>query len=471
MKLCIFLILHLAFLLLLVGAEEKTAAKDPPTKAAEEAIEKTAEKPVEKSEDEKEADGDGTDATAERKKRSHADDNRRHSDDRGDGDGGRDSDGGDGDGRPSDEPEDRADSEDQPCAHGADACDSDTMRRLNDRFNEFNEKLQSGECDGNSRRGDDDGDDTRRRGDDDRRRGDDDRRRGDDDRRRRGDEGGRDSSFADPPAPPAPANDGDSDTSSSCVFGENCESFHGARKYCTHNIREVNQANMVACCSLCRTTGNCNCWTWHNGGECWLKEECDRYTVGLEHVSGLPRKSQGSRQASCEECWLDYDTEVKDHDITGQSDFEVCTLAACCECCKTTTGCTTFMFKPDVANDTDSCGRCWLKYASGGERVPNNLYMVGYLTVVPKQTCNVTDGLYFDDENLWDQGMWGVTPAECCQSCSETAFCAAWSWTTKQGGFCEFKKSLDLPNNNVPGFQATSGTPDLNYGLPPNPFP
>jgi hypothetical protein len=83
--------------------------------------------------------------------------------------------------------------------------------------------------------------------------------------------------------------DGDVTNGDTNVAAALCRQFRVASRFCSPNIREVNLVSPVACCGLCITTGQCRCWSWTNGAQCWLKKDCGRRTTDLEYFSGVPR--------------------------------------------------------------------------------------------------------------------------------------------------------------------------------------
>jgi len=249
-----------------------------------------------------------------------------------------------------------------------------------------------------------------------------------------------------------------------CKQSEQCHTFVSNEKYWSENIRLVYGVSRSACCALCRTTGNCKCWSWQTQGECWLKQECEKKTPYRGFYSGTPKEAGETKR-----CWVEKNCKLEGDTIKvdGKENIKVESFAKCCELCRETSGCIAVSFLPKKSGHTDGDGTCSLKYTSGHERDNSTEYMAGYLAVLPVASCNITVGYGWDQEPFNYPGAYPVTPAECCQLCTESSGCAAWSWIPDFGGTCYFFfcSNSDLFADDG----AISGVPDPNRDVAPLP--
>ncbi|KAF0726378.1 hypothetical protein Ae201684P_021162 [Aphanomyces euteiches] len=222
--------------------------------------------------------------------------------------------------------------------------------------------------------------------------------------------------------------------------------------YPGNDLAETNRANHADCCNDCAATPGCAAyvWTTYNDGTCFLKSKASKAQAVQGAKAALWTPLTAPPTLECSDVVDGVDYPGNDLSETSRTNY-----ADCCNDCVATSGCAAYVWTD--YND----GTCFLKSKAGkSQAVPGAKAAVRTTTTSPPPTnpkCSaVVDGVDYPGNDLAETSR--ANYADCCKDCAVTTGCAAYVWTSLNGGTC-FLKSKAGEAQPVPGAKAATWAP------------
>ncbi|CAK4070891.1 unnamed protein product [Aphanomyces euteiches] len=243
-----------------------------------------------------------------------------------------------------------------------------------------------------------------------------------------------------------------------------CSAVVDGVDYPGNDLAETSRANYADCCKDCAATFGCAAYVWTslNGGTCFLKSKADK-TQAVPGAKAALRTTTTPPPTNpqCSQVVDGVDYPGNDLAETRRANY-----ADCCNDCTATPGCAAYVWTS--YND----GTCFLKSAAGeAQAVPGAKAAVRTMSTSPPpspvpQCSQVVDGVDYPGNDLAETRR--ANYADCCKDCAATSGCAAYVWTSLNGGTC-FLKSKAGDAQPVPGAKAATWAPSTTTPTTPSP--
>ncbi|GLD95698.1 hypothetical protein PINS_up004376 [Pythium insidiosum] len=195
------------------------------------------------------------------------------------------------------------------------------------------------------------------------------------------------------------------------------------------DIGTAQSSDPEGCCRHCSLSNGCVGFTWsplQNNGTCYLKRGRGRVVLNPTTVSSVLSWP-----------WSDMCKLADGIDYVGFDLAQVASsdAANCCEICKNTEGCRVYSWSGYNG------GTCFLK-SQLGEVVENPGVKSGsaypnYAHEPKPRVCRQENNVNIVGEDL--SNVQRSTPGQCCEVCTKTRNCLAFTWTSYNGGTCWLK--------------------------------
>ncbi|TMW67204.1 hypothetical protein Poli38472_012320 [Pythium oligandrum] len=238
--------------------------------------------------------------------------------------------------------------------------------------------------------------------------------------------------------------------------------------YVGNDIGSVIAGAASECCAKCSAVSGCRAFSWndYNGGTCWLKSGKGATITTSGVQSGTV--AQNTDDGKC--------TLLANLDYSGNDAGSATSASAgdCCSKCAARSGCKAYTWTPWNG------GTCWFKSAVGnlagyagayaGVVNPTNTPSPTPTTPAPTTPapttpapttrtpaptpttkppspgkCNVEQDVDYSGADV--KSVKG-SAGDCCEACSLTNGCGAYTWTDFEGGTCWLKRSKGAANAN-----------------------
>ncbi|KAJ0404344.1 hypothetical protein P43SY_001464 [Pythium insidiosum] len=141
-------------------------------------------------------------------------------------------------------------------------------------------------------------------------------------------------------------------------------------------------------------------------------------------ASPVAHVNQTQPHRALESCAIQANVDFVGNDIGGA---QAATAGECCDKCRGLDGCRAFSWSPWNG------GSCFFKSGRGETKRSDGVFSA----LVGDEQCQIETGVDYVGNDIG--GVAAGTSGECCDKCSQTAGCRAFSWSAWNGGSCWLK--------------------------------
>ncbi|TMW65390.1 hypothetical protein Poli38472_008032 [Pythium oligandrum] len=231
------------------------------------------------------------------------------------------------------------------------------------------------------------------------------------------------------PTPPPP----------SCSIEENID-------YIGNDLASALSSTAEGCCSICKAYNGCGAFSWStfNSGTCWLKSSkgATQTSTGVRSsvvgsttppptpppTTPTPPPTTPPPPPSSQCSAVEENVDYTGNDIGSAASSSV---DGCCSLCAQRSGCGAYTWT------NQSGGTCWLKSGKGGTTSKSGARSATYSP--DGKTCSLTNDVDYYGNDIGS--ALSSSASGCCSICRSRSGCAAFTWTSQDGGTCWLKST------------------------------